>query len=629
MSTNINLSDILKKIANDTGFLGSAGSKFTQGETLEVLFVSGGSNKGDSLVLKDSSGDNYSISAQSLQGYLSDEEFNALMNGGANKTVDENVAANATQIMLGTAKADEVDKSENVDSADNVQAADQVDSTQNVQSTKDADAIQKEIDKLQQQRDVNRQSMETLKEQIEDLRDKIEQSIADALDAMEDIEEEQKKKAEEIVAEELKKYQNSNGEMSQDQFSANVKAALAEINPSMSEALTHIMSADTDMALMGNLLDQLSQKVEIDKQFDEQIDTQEQAKQAAEAAEEAAKCCDPIGANFGESLGFDLDGDSDAGQIQIDFFYDADGDGKINSLNDFVGAKSDAQGQDGWSEMSAMDVDGDGTITGDEMADKDVKVMITEIDDDGTKSQRAMSIEEFTEQVGKGDLEINAQKHDQISNNVVGPFGFNDNANNQMLGTFDIGFSNDESVDTVGYQTLDDQNWLVENYSGNMDLESLKEEGVDVSNVQAQEGTDATQATEMTQFEEFVNEYRDTVMPQLQTQINDAYMQLGLSQDTIDIYKDLAQATADLEGQKIADELEAKEKEQLEAIEKEEAESEEENVDSVKDETTTDDVVEEPEIDPEFSVDTPESGLADPLEAAKDLILEEEKPDEV
>ena len=628
MSTNINLSDILKKIASDTGFLGSAGSKFSQGETLEVLFVSGGNNQADTLVLKDTSGDNYSISTQSLQGYLSDDEYNALMNGGANKVADENVAQNATEVVLGTVKTEETDKTQNVDRTENVEATDEVGATQNVESTKDADAIQKEIDKLEQQREVNRQSMETLKQQIEDLRGKIEQSIADALEAMEDIEEEQKKKAEEIVAQELKKYQNSNGEMSQDQFSANVKAALAEINPSMSEALTHIMSADTDMALMGNLLDQLSQKVEIDKQFDEQIDTQEQAKQAAEAAEEAAKCCDPIGANFGESLGVDLDGDGDAGQIQIDFFYDEDGDGKINSLNDFVGAKSDAQGQDGWSEMSAMDVDGDGTITGDEMADKDVKVMITEIDADGTKSQRAMSIDEFTEQVGKGDLEINAQKHDQISNNVVGPFGFNDNANNQMLGTFDIGFSNDESVDTVGYQTLDDQNWLVENYSGNMDLESLKEEGVDVSNVQAQEGTEATQATEMTQFEEFVNEYRDTVMPQLQTQINDAYMQLGLSQDAIDIYKDLAQATADLEGQKIADELEAKEKEQLEAIEKEEAESEEENVEGAEEETVADETLEEPALDPEFTVDTPETDLADALEAEKELILEE-KPEEV
>lgn len=628
MSTNINLSDILKKIASDTGFLGSAGSKFSQGETLEVLFVSGGNNQADTLVLKDTSGDNYSISAQSLQGYLSDDEYNALMNGGANKVADENVAQNATEVVLGPVKTEETDKTQNVDRTENVEATDEVGATQNVESTKDADAIQKEIDKLEQQREVNRQSMEALKEQIEDLRGKIEQSIADALEAMEEIEEEQKKKAEEIVAQELKKYQNSNGEMSQDQFSANVKAALAEINPSMSEALTHIMSADTDMALMGNLLDQLSQKVEIDKQFDEQIDTQEQAKQAAEAAEEAAKCCDPIGANFGESLGFDLDGDGDAGQIQIDFFYDEDGDGKINSLNDFVGAKSDAQGQDGWSEMTAMDADGDGTITGDEMADKDAKVMITEIDADGTKSQRAMSIDEFTEQVGKGDLEINAQKHDQISNNVVGPFGFNDNANNQMLGTFDIGFSNDESVDTVGYQTLDDQNWLVENYSGNMDLESLKEEGVDVSNVQAQEGTEATQATEMTQFEEFVNEYRDTVMPQLQTQINDAYMQLGLSQDAIDIYKDLAQATADLEGQKIADELEAKEKEQLEAIEKEEAESEEENVEGAEEETVADETLEEPALDPEFTVDTPETDLADALEAEKELILEE-KPEEV
>ena len=560
--SNVNLSDVLKKIASDAGFISSAGNKFAEGESLEVLFVSGGSNKSDTVVLKDTSGDNYSISAQSLQGFLSDDEYNALINGGANKTEDASATKGATEIVLDG-------------------AVEEVEKTEATSETKDTSAIQDEIDALETQREANQKSMETLKDQIEDLKEQIEQSIQDALAAMEEIEEEQKKKAEEVVAEELKKFQESNGAMSQDEFSSNVKSALAAINPSMGEALTYIMSADNNMALMSNLLNQLSQKIDIDKQLGDQIDGKEQELEAAKAAAEAAKSaasssscrpCDPIGANFGENLGFDLDGDGDAGQIQIDFFYDEDGDGKINSMNDFVGAKSDASGADGWDEMSAMDVDGDGTISDDELANNNVKVMITEVDDDGTKSQRALSIEEFTEQVGKGDLEISTQKHDEINNNVVGPFGFSDNDSNQMLGTFDIGFSEDDSVDTIGYQTLDDQNWLVENYSDNMDIESLKAEGVDVSAV---ESANAEEAGELSQFEEFVKQYQDEVMPQLQTEINDAYAQLGLTQESISIFKDLAEATAELEGTKIANKLEEQEKQATQKAEEQEEQADE------------------------------------------------------
>ena len=628
MGTNVNLSDVLKKIASDAGFISSAGDKFKQGESLEVLFVSGsGSNKLDSLVLKDTSGDNYSISAQSLQGFLSDDEYNALINGGTAQKVDTSEVANSTQIVLGS-------------TVENVNNTTPVDATTNVEATvatQGSEAIKQEIEQLQLQREVNQQSMESLKSQIEDLREIIEQSIADALDKMEEIEEEQKKKAEEVVAQELKKYKESNGEMSQDEFSANVKSALAAINPSMGDAISDLMTADNNMALMSNLLGQLNQKIDIDKQLASQIDTKQTAYDEALAAEEAAKkaaeeaakassceCPDPIGANFGESLDFDLDGDGDAGQIQIDFFYDEDGDGKINSLDDFVGAKADAAGGDGWDEMSVMDLDGDGTITDDEMAQSGVKVMVTEIDDDGTKSQRAMTMDEFTEQVGKGDLEISAQKHDEIDTNVTGPFGFSDNENNELLGTFDIGFSDDESVDTVGYQTRDDAGWLVENYADNMDIENLKAQGVDVSAV---EGTQAaTETNEIAaQYEQFSKQYAEEVIPQLQQQIVEAYSELGLSQEAIEVFKDLAEATAEVEGAKIADEIEAKEKEALEEAESaEEAEESEETEETEDDSVTTDETLEVP--DAEIADTTADETVAEEVE--QELLIDEE-PDEM
>lgn len=614
MGSNVNLSDVLKKIASDTGFLSSAGENFKQGETLEVLFISGGTNKADSLVLKDSSGDNYTISAQSLQGYLSDAEYEALMNGNVNSTPDETVAASATQVQLTGEVA------QDVPTVDEVGDVDGVTQTEATAATQTSEQIQKEIDALEVQRQANQQSMQVLQEQIEDLKGKIETSISDALAKMEEIEEEQKKEAEEIVANELAKYQNSNGEMTQDEFNANVQNALAALNPSLGEAIVSIMSANNDMALMSNLLGQLSQKVEIDKQLGSQIDAKEAECEAAKAAEEAAKqaeeskSCDPIGANFGDSLGFDLDGDGDAGQIQIDFFYDEDGDGKINSMDDFVGAKSDAAGGDGWDEMSAMDADGDGTITGDELADKDVKVMITEIDADGTKSQRAMSIEEFTEQVGKGDLEISAQKHDEINSNVTGPFGFADNENNQMLGTFDIGFSDDESVDTIGYQTLDDESWLVENYGSNMDLEALKAQGVDVS---AAEAAQAVQGTDMTQVEEFLRKYQDEVMPQLRGEIDNVFAQLGITGDSLQIYNDLAEANAKVEGQKISDELAAKEQEALEAQQAEEEAQAADETEVADDTEVADETLETPE-----ATDVPDEVDSDEL--VEELIEDEQ-----
>ena len=553
MSYNF-LSEVLTKIASDTDFLKNAGASFKDGEKLEFVFVSKNSNQ-DTLVLKDTSGDYYNVSFQNMEKFLTDEQFKELSNKPVNDNVDINKATNVE--LSGEAQA--------LESLDKANTAEETDETQATTSTADSGKIQQEIDKLEAMRTANQESMTVLKEKIEDLKGKVEDSISLALDKMEEIEEDQKKEAEQIVSEELNRYKNAEGSMTQDEFQNNVSSRLSEINPSMSEALIHLLSADTNMALMSNLLGQLGQKIEIDKSYANQIDTKEQEYEAAKAAEQAAaaKSCDPIGANFGDVELFDLDGNGEAGQIQIDFFYDEDGDGKINSLTDFVGAKADAAGGDGWSEMSGMDGENgiaDGKITGNELAANNVKVMVTEINSDGSKSQRAMSIDEFKEQANIKDISISAQKHENIQQDVTGPFGFGDNKNNQMLGTFDISLINDENnpdsnISTTGYQTLDDESWLVQNYSDNMDLESLGEQGVNVSDAVKQEPSDTAE------FENFINKYNSEVMPELRRKIDDAYVQLGFSEDTLEQIKEYSEAEAELEGTRIANELAEKEQE--------------------------------------------------------------------
>lgn len=537
MGTNVNLVDVLKKIASDAGFISSAGSKFGAGETLELLFISGGSDKADTLVLKDTSGDNYSISAQSLQGYLSDDEFNALMAGGENKVTEVPQDISATEITLGTTSG--------------VEANTQVEETASVGSS---EQIEKEIEALERQKAANNEVMTSLKEQIEVLREKVEQSIKEALEAMEEATDEQQKQADRIVQKQLEDFQarKADGEnVTPEDLAASVKSAIsAEGMPEgFSTAVSQLLFADTNVALMNSLLDQLSTKVQIGKDLDKQLDTQNEALEAAKQAEEAAKSCDPIGFQMG---GIDTDGDGKAGNAQFDFFYDHDDDGKINSLDDFVGAKADKAGEDGWNEIENLDGAGgakDGQITADELTNAGIKVMVT--DENGKQS--AMNISEFEEKFGK--IEINSQDTEAGENGFVdnvGPKNFDSDAGNKLLSSFSLKVG---GQDLNGYQTSDTQDWLVENFASVMDIDSLKEEGVDVSSIEN------LQSGEQTDFDKFIEEYRNTVIPQLVQEIKDAYAQLGFSEDLVNSIKELAQATAEVESSRIENEIEAKQEE--------------------------------------------------------------------
>ena len=216
------------------------------------------------------------------------------------------------------------------------------------------------------------------------------------------------------------------------------------------------------------------------------------------------------------------------------------------------GAKADKAGEDGWNEIEKLDGAGgakDVQITADELTNAGIKVMVT--DENG--EQYAMDISEFEEKFGK--IEINSQDTEAGESGFVdnvGPKNFDSDAGNKLLSSFSLKVG---GQDLNGYQTSDTQDWLVENFASVMDIDSLKEEGVDVSSIEN------VQSGEQTDFDKFIEEYRNTVIPQLEQEIKDAYAQLGFSEDLVNSIKELAQATAEVESSRIEKESEDKQEE--------------------------------------------------------------------
>lgn len=255
MSSNVNLTELLEKIVTKFGVATTSDNTTAASGSSRTLFIQDGSNKSDTIVIKDSNGGDYTVSINSLKGYLTDAEYNALLNNSNN-------SAKVPEKSVG--------KSAKVSFEDRYQGADIKPQNQTQKSD-----LEKEIDELKQKQDANVTSMTSLKEQIENLKNMIERATDEAKSKMEDIEEEQKKKAEDIVNQQLKKFRDSDGVMSQDEFNASVKTALSSINPSMSDALSSLMSAHNHMALMSNLVSQLGKKIEIDNGFSSQINAKQ------------------------------------------------------------------------------------------------------------------------------------------------------------------------------------------------------------------------------------------------------------------------------------------------------------------------------------------------------------------
>ncbi len=523
MGTNVNLTDVLKKIALNTDFISGAAEKFGSGEKLEFLFISKSEDKADTVVLRDTSGDSYSISAQNLQGYLTDEEYNALIAENENKKAEKEkeVLAN-TQARL-----------------NNVGALNQVGKVEFIQETNSPEKLKGEIDSLKQQKTSNLSTMTYLKTQIEMLQTKIEKAIEDAVNSMEEATEEQEKKANEIVENKIKEFQakKERGEnVSPDSVASQVKSEVAALGTpqGFSNAVSQLLFANTNYTLMNSLTDQLSDKVSLDKELDKQIEAK-----TTRLSELTAQ--DVMGFTMNS---VDANGDGKSGNVQFDMFFDKDNDNLINSSSDFVGATGQKSAASGWSQLSSLDGNGgekDGKITSDELSQAGIKFAVT----DETGKQSAMDVSKFEELFDK--IEISTQQSNSAGNASNSPRNFNSDKINKFMGAFTVKVG-DNSVS--GYQTRNTQDWLQDNYSGVMSQKGVKDVGVESS-----KNSDPTQNAET--YEEFVQEYKDTGLPELKEKIENAQDKLSLSQDTVDSLKELAESSAEAEAQNIENNIES------------------------------------------------------------------------
>ena len=243
----------------------------------------------------------------------------------------------------------------------------------------DLEANKEKKAELQAQWDALNTSAETIKETVEKLSEEIKTSLDEAIEAQKEITEEEQERVKELVStqiEQFKKDKEAGKDVKMSDLQANIKAGLAEggFDEEMSTILSDLVVTNTKMVTMDSLLSELGvingQMKMLDTEManlDKVIEEQEKA------AEEAANCnpCDPIGFKNEDGTTFE-------------FVVDKDGNGELSNFSEFLGSENF------FDEMVALDGDGSGDVTNDELNQEGVMVLVK----DANGNQELKSIEE-------------------------------------------------------------------------------------------------------------------------------------------------------------------------------------------------------------------------------------------
>jgi len=336
----------------------------------------------------------------------------------------------------------------------------------NKNTTKTKEEIQAELDALRERREKLEAEIQENKGKINDYRDKIDElykeieaTIGDYIGQAEDISEEIKEQVKKVVEQEIEKYKN--GEY--DSTKALHNAIAAELQGILaSSAMQNLM--DELQRVLGDKRAEIEPYIaevetiegETEVKEDEVADIAEDEEQLQAELEDAPE--KPEAPK--EPQGFAIKG-ADGSVEQFDFFVDRDGNGGLTDATEFLGAQGyEAGGKEGaWAEMTNLDTNGDGTVDVNELEAGNVKVVKTTVDADGNKTQQAMSA---SEAFGKdSDLKINTTQKATTSESDT-PMNFNQFANNELLGNFDVTLNGQTYT---GYQTADSVDYLNENYN--------------------------------------------------------------------------------------------------------------------------------------------------------------------
>ena len=392
-----------------------------------------------------------------------------------------------------------------------------INGAERVATTPEGQAILDEINELEEKKDANTEEIEAIKAEIETLTAEAEDEINQALAAQEQAVADHKDATNKLVKDSLANYIAANEEggegMTRDELQASIKQGAQDLGlpAEIGDATAMLMSASEKLDEVDGLLGDLNGLILENQSLESQIngkctefDAVEEA--AKKAEEEKKKCCDPIG--------FEAT-DKDGNKAQYDFIKD---DGNFDSTDDFLGA------QNQWQEMAALDTDGDNIVTAAELDAGGIKAVKTNAD--GSQDIVSMT-EEFGEEFAI-DLSSYAQGGTHAAVDPTADTDGDGTLDQELLGTFSV---NTGSETVQGYNTLDDVDYLSENY------------GIEAG-TQATEETEFQYSQELQESMNFFQTYTEKVA-ELREKLMEAWKSLGATEDQVTDYNKIAREGSD------------------------------------------------------------------------------------
>ncbi len=393
-----------------------------------------------------------------------------------------------------------------------------IDGTERVATTPEGQAILDEINELKGKKDENTEEIEAIKEEIATLtaeaEDEINQALAAQEKAVADHEEDTKKLVNQSLADYIAANQEGGEGMTREELQSNIKknAEGLGLPAEIGDATAMLMSASDKLDEVDGLLSDLNGLIVENQNLEAQIDGKCQefdaVEEAAKKAEEEKKSCDPIG--------FEAT-DKDGNKAQYDFIKD---DGSFDSTDDFLGA------QNQWQEMQALDTDGDNVVTAAELDAGGIKAVKTNADG-------SQDIVSMTEEFGE-DFSIDLSSYAQGGTHAaVDPTADSDGdgtLDQELLGTFSV---NTGSETVQGYNTLDDVDYLSENYGIEAGTQATEAEE-----------TDFQYSQELQESMNFFQTYTEKVA-ELREKLMEAWKSLGATEDQVTDYNSIAKEAAE------------------------------------------------------------------------------------
>ncbi len=284
----------------------------------------------------------------------------------------------------------------------------------------------------------NNSKLSDLDNKILMLQASIEEKIRKAIDEIEDIAQEQKDEANNIVNSRLDEYTRSKGKMSYDEFKDGLSSDLSNLaavtGRDISSQILQIVDAQNDMGTLNQYLTSMKGIMDENESLEKEAqDVQSQIEELTKKVEEKANGTDED-AQATDPIGF-KDGD-----VRYDFFVDKDKNQDLSNKNEFLGAEN------GFEELLKLDNNKDKKVDASELDKNNVKVVVTKADG----SQQIKKASEVFSKDDSIDLSSYSATNKDIGNG------------NKQIGQFNLSMG---GSDIRGYQTLDTDDWLNQNYN--------------------------------------------------------------------------------------------------------------------------------------------------------------------